>query len=82
MVVPVVRASASDEVMFSRRTVLSISVRCTPICFIGRLAAISTCSMSMLRAVASPCAAAVAVQRAESTRRMTSRNTAAVTLCG
>lgn len=58
MVEPVARASASDAVMFSRRTSVSSSVRCTPISFIGRRPEISTDSMAMVRAVESRCAAA------------------------
>lgn len=58
MVEPVASASASDAVMFSRRTSVSSSVRCTPISFIGRRPEISTDSMAMVRAVESRCAAA------------------------
>ena len=63
MVDPALRASASDEEMFSRRMALSSTVRCTPISFIGRTPAISTCSMSMVRAVESRCARAGPAQR-------------------
>lgn len=46
IVEPEVSASASDEEMLSRRTMLSSFVRWTPISFIGRVPVISTRSMS------------------------------------
>ena len=55
---PELKASASDEEMFSRRRALSSTVRCTPISFMGRTPAISTRSMSTVRAVESRCARA------------------------
>ena len=43
-----VRASASERAMLSCSTAESRWVRCTPICFMGRAAETSTCSMSMV----------------------------------